>query len=452
MARQDRLRLGALLHGVGGAVAGWRHPDVPADGGVDFDVYRHWLRTAESGRFDLVFITDTLFITADSTPQYLSQFEPVALLGALAAASEHIGLVATISTTYSEPFTIARQLATVDHISRGRAGVNIVTSASTSTALNYNRSEQDHPDHDTRYRIAAEYLEVLRGLWDSWEDGALLRDKESGAFFDRARLHTLDHRGEFFSVRGPLNIERPPQGSPVIFQAGASPAGRDFATREADGIFLGPRPLPDALAFTEDIRRQAAAAGRPDGAPVVFVAVTVFVAPTQEEAENLYREAAGLVSPQEGLGYLSLMFGQHDFGNYDLDAPFPDLGDVGHDGFQVGSRRIKEAARDNGWTLREAAMEAVTPRGEFIGTPEQIADRMQAWFEAGAVDGFMLLEAMPHGLETFVELVVPILAERDLTQREYSDGTFRESLGLPLPPNRFAKRDDDAPGGAGGRD
>ncbi len=201
-------------------------------------------------------------------------------------------------------------------------------------------------------------------------------------------------------MRGPLNIERPPQGYPMIFQA-----------------------------------------GRPAGVPLLFIAVTVFVAPTEAAAERLYQEVAGLVNTDEALRYLSLIFGQHDFGGYDLDAPFPELGEIGNDGFQDSTRRIKQMAREPGLTLRQVALEAVTPRGEFIGTPEQIADRMQEWFTSGATDGFMLLEAMPRGLEAFVELVVPILQERGLTQREYTGGTFRESLGLPIPPNRFTKQD-----------
>jgi len=440
MARHDRIRLGALLHGVGGAVAGWRHPLVPADGAVNFDLYRDWARAAEQGRFDLLFITDTLYITARSTPQYLTQFEPISLISALAAASEHIGLVATVSTTYSEPYTIARQLATIDHISRGRAGINIVTSAPTGTALNYGRSESEHPEHDQRYRIAAEYLEVLRGLWDSWESDALIRDKESGVFLDSAKLHTLNHRGEHFSVQGPLNIERPPQGSPVIFQAGASHAGRDFAASAADGIFLGPKPLADAQAYAADIDRRAAAAGRTGAdAPVLFTAITPFVGSTEQEAERIHREVADLVNIDEALRYLSLNFGGHDFTGYDLDAPFPELGDIGHDAFQANSARVKQVARHSGATLRQIALDSVTPRGEFIGAPEQIADRMQRWFETGATDGFMLLEAMPEGLRTFVDQVVPVLQERGLTQREYTDGTFRESLGLSTPANRFAK-------------
>ncbi|MCK9878035.1 LLM class flavin-dependent oxidoreductase [Frankia sp. Ag45/Mut15] len=304
----------------------------------------------------------------------------------------------------------------VDHISRGRAGVNIVTSAPTGTALNFNRAEAEHPEHDERYRIAAEHLDVLRGLWDSWEQGALVRDRESGVFFDDARLHTLDHHGEH------------------------------FAAREADGVFLGPKSHPAALACAQDIARRAAAFGRTgDAAPVLFTAITPFVGSTEQEARRIHREIADLVNVDEALRYLSLNFGGHDFTGYDLDAPFPELGETGQDAFQATSTRIKGEARRSGATLRQIALDAVTPRGEFLGTPEQIADRLAHWFETGATDGFMLLEAMPQGLRTFVDHVVPILRERGLVQREYPQGTLRASLGLPVPPNRFATIEEAGP-------
>lgn len=437
MAKRKQLKLGAMLHGVGSSTSLWRHPDIPSDASVNFELYKSWVEKAEAGKFDLAFIADGLYINEKSIPHFLNRFEPLTILSALAAVSKRIGLVGTLSTSYSEPFTVARQFGSLDMISGGRAGWNIVTSPLEGSALNY--SKKEHPDHSRRYRIATEYVEVTRGLWDSWEDDAFVRDKEAGVFFDPAKMHTLNHEGEFFSVKGPLNIARSKQGQPVIFQAGASEVGKDYAAKQADAIFTGHETLEEAVAFYEDVKRRAAAFGRNPDNVLVFPGIGPVIGSTEEEAERKYQEVVDLVSPANALLYLGRYFEHHDFSQYDLDAPFPELGELGRNSFQSTTDKIKEIAKERSLTLRQVALSVATPRPVFIGTPEQVADRVQQWFEAGAADGFMVGSSVPHGLEDFIEHVVPILQERGLFRTEYEDDTLRGNLGLPIPANRYTK-------------
>ncbi|MFB5675278.1 LLM class flavin-dependent oxidoreductase [Paenibacillus terreus] len=438
MAKQKQLKLGALLHGVGGGTSMWRHPDARPDASVNFELYKQWIRKAEEGKFDLIFIADGLYITEKSIPHFLNRFEPLTILSALAAVSKNIGLVGTLSTTYSEPFTVARQFASLDMISGGRAGWNIVTSPLEGSALNYGGKE--HPEHDKRYEIATEYLEVTRGLWDSWEDDAFVRDKESGVFFDPEKMHTLNHQGKFFSVKGPLNIARSRQGQPVIFQAGSSEVGKNYASKEADAVFSGHETLEEAAEFYRDVKNRAAAFGRNPEEVLIFPGISPIIGSTPEEAERKYQEIAGLVTIENALNYLGRFFEHHDFSQYPLDEPFPDLGDLGKNSFQSGTDKIKKNAREKGLTLRQVALQAATPRSGFIGTPEQVADQIQAWFEEEAADGFMITSAIPTGLEDFVNQVVPILQERGIYRTGYESDTLRGNLGLPVPENRYARK------------
>lgn len=436
MAKQRQLKLGALLHGVGGGTSMWRHPEALPDASVNIEVYKQWVRKAEEGKLDLIFIADGLYINEKSIPHFLNRFEPITILSALAAVSKNIGLVGTLSTSYSEPFTVARQFASLDMISGGRAGWNVVTSPLEGSALNYSRKE--HPEHDKRYRIAAEYLEVTRGLWDSWEDDAFVRNKETGVFFDSGKMHTLNHEGEFFSVKGPLNIARSKQGQPVIFQAGSSEVGRNFAAKQADAVFTGHETLEEAAAFYRDVKSRAASFGRSPEEVLIFPGIGPIIGSTPEEAERKYQEVASLVTIENALNYLGRFFEHHDFSQYPLDELFPELGDLGKNSFQSGTDKIKQDAREKGLTLRQVALQSATPRGGFIGTPEQIADRIQTWFETEAADGFMISAAVPNGLEDFVDRVVPILQDRGLYRTEYESDTLRGNLGLPVPENRYA--------------
>lgn len=437
MGVQKQLRLGAMLHGVGGSVTGWRHPEAIADASVNFPLYKKWVAQAEAGKFDFIFIADGLYITDKSIPHFLNRFEPIALLSALASVSSRIGLVGTLSTSYSEPFTVARQFGTIDKISGGRAGWNIVTSPLEGSALNF--GGKPHPEHDKRYRIATEYLEVVRGLWDSWEDDAFVRDKESGVFFDPEKMHTLNHQGEFFSVKGPLNISRSPQGHPVIFQAGASEVGKNYAAQVADAIFTGHETLEEAIQFYKDIKRRAASFGRSPEDVLIFPGIGPIVGKTKEEAERKYGEIASLVTVDKALEYLGRFFEHHDFSQYPLDEPFPELGDLGRNSFQGGTDRIKAIAKERGLTLRQVALQVATPRGSFVGTAVQVADQVQLWFESNAADGFIIASSVPSGLEDFTEQVVPILQQRGLFRTEYESDTLRGNLGLPIPQNRYTK-------------
>ncbi|MBW5449270.1 NtaA/DmoA family FMN-dependent monooxygenase [Cohnella sp. CFH 77786] len=437
MAVRKKIKFGALIHGVGGNISAWRHPEIPADASVNFGFYKQQALTAEAGLFDLLFIADGLYITEKSIPHFLNRFEPVTILSALASVTSRIGLVGTLSTSYSEPFTVARQFASLDHISGGRAGWNVVTSPLEGSARNYGKTE--HPSHDERYRIAEEFLEVARGLWDSWEDGAFIRDKESGVFFDPAKMHRLNHKGKYFSVEGPLNIARSKQGHPVIFQAGSSESGKNLAARSADAVFTGHETIEEAREFYRDVKGRAAALGRSPDEIAIFPGIGPIIGRTEEEAERKYEEIASLVSIDKALDFLGRFFDHHDFSQYPLDEPFPDLGDLGSNSFRSGTDKIKRTAKEQGLTLRQVALRSATPRGEFVGTPERIADLIQRWHEEEAADGFIIHSALPSGLSDFVDLVVPILQQRGIYRTEYESDTLRGNLGLPIPENRYAR-------------
>lgn len=437
MADRKQLKLGAIVQGVGGNMSAWRHPDAVADASVNFDYVKRQAQTAEEGKFDLVFIADGLYINEKSIPHFLNRFEPVTILSAVAAVTSRIGLVGTLSTSYSEPFTVARQFASMDHISKGRAGWNVVTSPLEGSAKNFGR--KSHPSHPERYKIAEEYLEVVRGLWDSWEDDAFVRNKETGQFFDPDKLHRLNHEGEYFSVQGPLNIARSKQGHPVVFQAGSSDAGRELAAKSADAVFTGHETLEQAQAFYADVKSRAAAYGRSPEDIVIMPGISFILGETEEEAERKYEEIAQLVTIENALDYLGRFFEHHDFSQYSLDEPFPDLGDFGSNSFRSTTDKIKREAREEGLTLRQVALRSATPRGGFIGTPQQVADKLQQWFEEKGADGFILHSGTPNGLQDFTRLVVPILQERGVYRTEYEQDTLRGNLGVSIPENRYTK-------------
>jgi len=435
MSSPRQLKLGALLLGIGNSTSTWRHPDVKTDASVDFELYKKWAIKSEEGKLDLIFIADGLYINEKTIPHSLNRFEPVTILSALAAVTTNIGFVPTVSTTYSEPFTLARQIGSLDVISGGRAGWNIVTSPLEGTALNFGK---EHPDHSTRYKIATEFLEVTRGLWDSWEDDAFVRNKETGVFFDPAKLHTLNHKGEYFSVQGPLNIARSKQGQPVIFQAGSSETGKNYAAQHADAVFTHHETLEQAVLFYKDVKERLVSFGRNPDEVVILPEIQPIIGSTEEDAERKYQEILSLVTIENGLDYLGRFYEHHDFSQYPLDEPFPDLGDLGSNSYQSTTERIKRNAQEKGLTLRQVAQQVVTPRTSFIGTAEQVADRIQEWFEARGADGFIVGAAFPNGLEDFVDLVVPILQARGLFRTEYESDTLRGNLGLHVPKNRYA--------------
>ncbi|CAN5115942.1 LLM class flavin-dependent oxidoreductase [soil metagenome] len=435
MANARTLKLGFILHGVGRTWNDWRHPEKDVNASTSFAYYKRQAQLAEKGKFDFLFVADSLSITEKSSPHYLNRVEPITILSALAATTSHIGLVGTLTVSYSEPFNVARQFSSLDHISDGRAGWNVVTSWLGDTAANFSKTE--HPAHDVRYKIASEYLDVVQGLWDSWEDDAHVADKESGVFVDPDKLHRLDHKGEYFQVRGPLNIKRGPQGQPVIFQAGASDDGRNFAARRADAIFAAAPTFDDGQSYYQDVKERARGFGRNPEKLLVLPGIAPIIGDTDADAEEKYRALAAFESLETGFGFLSRTFNDHDFRQYDLDAPFPDVAHIGKNSQQSGSNRILNEVRAENLTLRQVVQRLATPRGAFVGSPETVADTLQQWFEGHAADGFVLFEPLPGQLELFIEKVVPILQARGLFRTEYEGETFRENLGLDFPENRY---------------
>ncbi len=431
MSTARQLRLGTILHGASGNMSAWRHPAAVADASINFDFVQETARIAEQGKLDFLFVADGLYINEKSIPHFLNRFEPLTVLSALASVTRHLGLVGTLSTSYSEPFTAARQFASLDHLSHGRAGWNVVTSPLEGSAKNFSREK--HPDHALRYRIADEYLDVVKGLWDSWEEDAFIRDKASGQFFDPAKLHTLNHHGDFFQVAGPLNIGRTPQGRPIIFQAGASEDGKKLAARHADAIFTHHETLAEAQAFYRDVKQQLEGHGRHHDELHIFQGVSVIVGDSEADAEQQYQTTAALVSITDALNYLGRYFEHHDFSQYPLDEPFPEIGDLGQNSFRSTTDEIKRNARERQLTLRQVALESASPRPRFSGTAEQVADGLQQWFESRAADGFIIQGGTPDTFPRFVEKVVPILQARGLFRTDYPGTTLRESLGLALP-------------------
>lgn len=433
-----KVQFGVMLHGPGGHMNAWRSADVAADASVNFEHYKNITLTAENAGFSFVFVADGLFINDKSIPHFLSRFEPLTLLGALAPITSHIGLVATVSTSYSEPFTIARQLASVDMMSGGRAGWNVVTSPLEGSAKNF--SKDKHPEHSLRYDIADEHLAVVQGLWDSWEDDAFIRDKESGQYFDKGKMHELNYEGEFFKIAGPLNIERSPQGQPIIFQAGASPKGSAFAARNADAVFTHAGSLEKAKKTYADLRKQAADNGRNPDEIKVFPTLQPIVGKDREQVKERYEYIKNLVTIEEALAYLGRYFDHHDFSQYDADAPFPELGDIGKNSFQSTTDDIKARAKEHNLTLREVALEETTRESPFMGTYEEVANQIIEWIDNDAADGFVLT---PHILgeffHDFIDKVIPILVEKGYYDTSYESKTLRDELGLPFKKNRYSK-------------
>ncbi|HBV38277.1 MAG TPA: LLM class flavin-dependent oxidoreductase [Erwinia sp.] len=429
------IKFGLMLHGAGGHMNAWRHASAPADASVNFRYFTDLAQQAESAGFDFLFVADGLHINEKSLPHFLNRFEPVALLSALAAVTQRIGLAGTISTSYSDPFTVARQLATLDNISGGRAGWNVVTSPLEGSAKNFGKA---HPAHSLRYEIAEEYINVVQGLWDSWEDDAFVRDRDSGVFFDAAKLHKLNHQGKFFSVAGPLNIQRSPQGQPVIFQAGASDTGIGLAGKSADAVFTNARTLQEAQTYSHKLQASVTANGR---APVaIFPGISPIIGKTPEEAEAKYQHLLSLLSLDDALAYLGRFFEHHDFSQYDPDGPFPNIGELGQNSFRSTTDSIKRRAREESLTLRQIAYETTLPRGEFFGTPQQVASALIEWVEKGGASGFILSgPVLVESLRDMTRDVLPILAARGYWQPS-EEKTLRGRLGLPFKTNRYVEQ------------
>jgi FMN-dependent oxidoreductase (nitrilotriacetate monooxygenase family) len=433
MTRQ--MHLGVFVQAAGHHVSGWRLPDAEA-GGENLDLIQRIARTAERGKFDLFFLADGLTTGADAHPSTVVRIEPLSLLAALAMTTSHIGLAATASTTYGEPFHTARVFASLDHLSQGRAAWNVVTTSYARSAANFTRGT--HPDHDARYEIAEEFVDICKGLWDSWDDGAIVMDKNSGVFADASRMHVLDHQGKHFTVRGPLNASRPPQGHPVIIQAGSSGPGQDLAARTADVVFTAQGDLGEAKAFYRSLKQRLVQQGRSRDAITVMPGVFPVIGRDRAEAEHNYNRLRELTDLNGALALLSDRLG-HDVRGLELDAPLPDL--PISDQLRSRAELLTGLARRENMTVRELALHAGMARGHGIvrGTPAEIADYLQQWFEEEAADGFNIMPPwFPTQFDLFVDLVVPELQRRGLFRLEYQGRTLRENLGLPRPPSRYA--------------
>lgn len=438
------IRLGAFVHETGQHIAGWRHPGAFMGSGVDFAQAVEVARTAERGLFDLLFLSDGAAVSAFGSDEAKGRmakavkFEPMTLLSALAAVTRHLGLVATSTTTYNEPYTLARQFASLDQISGGRAGWNLVTSNNEAEALNYNRDK--HISHADRYDRAVEFAEVVLGLWDSWEDDAFIREPESGVFLDPAKLHALEHRGKHFTVRGPLNVPRSPQGRPVLVQAGASDTGRDLAARTAELVFTAQTTFEQGQEFYRDVRARLAKFGRRQDEVRIMPGFYPVVGRTEAEAREKFDRLQSLIHPSVGIAILEHTIGVPNLDRHPLDGPVPEMADT--NGPLSRQRLLLEAARRENLTLWQLCLLNAGPRGHLmaVGTAAQVADVMEHWFRNEAADGFNVMPAwLPGSLDDFVLMVVPELQRRGLFRTHYEGRTLRENLGLPWPENRWTR-------------
>ncbi|SAL69819.1 monooxygenase [Caballeronia terrestris] len=437
-----QMHLGAFLMETGHHIAAWRHPDAEADGGLNFPHYARLAQIAEQAKFDAIFFADGVSVRDNHLPSLsrtarADHFEPLTLLSALSVVTRNIGLVATVSTTFNEPYNLARKFASLDHLSGGRSGWNLVTSSTESEAQNFNFEQ--HPDHAVRYERAREFYDVVAGLWDSWEDDAFLRDKESGVYFDPAKLHVLNHRGKHFKVRGPLNVARSPQGWPVVVQAGASEAGKELAAQTAEVVFVAHQTLDEAQAFYRDVKGRLARYGRQPDHLKIMPGIFPVIGRTEAEAREKFEALQDLIHPTVGLSLLSNMSGGVDLSQYPVDGPLPDLPET--NGGKSRQRLLFDLAKRENLTIRDLYLRIAGARGhqQVVGTPESIADQLQQWFEEGAADGFNIMSPwLPGGLVEFADLVVPELQRRGLFRTEYEGSTLRANLGLPRPANRYA--------------
>ena len=436
--RDDMMRLGAFLTATGQHPGAWRHPNVAANGGVSLAHYRQAVAIAERGLFDLMFLADNAGlwdrdIGTRGRSARVSYFEPVTLLSALASITERIGLVATMTTTFNEPFNVARKYASLDHLSGGRAGWNLVTSANQAEALNFGYDE--HLLHGERYERAQEFADVVLGLWESWDDDAFVFDKENGLFNRPEGLHFLNHFGKYYKVRGPLNIGRTPQGRPIVVQAGSSEPGIDLAARTAELVFTAQHSKSDAQAFYAKLQAALPRYGRGPANVRIMPGISPVVAETEREAQAKYDALQALIDPSVGLGLLSSMTGGMDLSKFPLDGPLPPLPETTN-AAKGRQALLKGIAEREQLTIRQLYLRIAGARGHHIvvGTPVQIADRLEEWFTEGAADGFNIMpQALPDSLTDFVDLVIPELQRRGLFRRAYEGRTLREHLGLPWP-------------------
>lgn len=436
-----KMHLNLFIQGIGHHEAAWRSPEADPADMLDIGYYQRLSQAAEAAKFDAIFIADGLAIQPNfEFGPFNNFFEPLTLLAAIAAVTEKIGVIGTASTTYGEPYDLARRFASLDRVSRGRAGWNIVTSSNLMAAQNFGRDS--HLEHKLRYDRAIEFLEVAMKLWDSWEDEAFIADRAGGRFVDRGKVHCIDHDGPHFRVRGPLDFPGPPQGFPVLVQAGSSEDGREFAARYAEAIYTAQNDIADAREFYADVKGRMTRYGRTPDQLCILPGFAPIVGRTAEEAQEKQRALNDLVIPDYSLKVLSISLGV-DLFQHDLDGPLPEVASV--ESINGGKSRhqvyLNMARREN-LTIRQLIHRIAHGRGHdtFAGTPVQIVDHMEEWFTSGACDGFNLLPPLlPADFDTFCEQVLPELRRRNLFRTEYSGNTLRDHFGLHYPANRYAE-------------
>jgi N-acetyl-S-(2-succino)cysteine monooxygenase len=437
MSPGRQMHLGVYAVGTGNHVSGWRVPGA-ATSSEEFPIFKTIAQSCERGKLDFLFVGDSLAFIADRHPGQMLRFEPLTLHAALATHTSRVGLVATASTTYSAPFNVARSFASLDKLSGGRAGWNVVTTGTPEAADNYGSAGM--MDHATRYEAATEFVEIVRGLWDSWEEGAIITDVQSGQYFDKTKVHALDHTGKFFSVRGPLNLTRTPQGQPVIVQAGSSEDGQKFAAQFAEMIFAVQLDKEHAKEFYATMKAKVAGNGRNPEHCKILPGLMPIVGRDEADARQKLAELMRVADPAVALKVMSSRFG-HDMSVYDLDGPVPDL--PLSNAIQTYAKVAYVKALKANLTLRDIYNQIAVARGYLVacGDVTTVADVMEEWFTESACDGFVLMPPyFPAAFDEFIDLVVPELQRRGLFRREYAGFTLREHLGLPVPPNRYSKR------------
>ena len=431
---QRQMHLGVFVLGTGNHSAGWRIDGAFASS-CSVPVMQSIASIAERGKFDLFFISDSAVMDPGDHPSFLNRFEPMTLLAALGMVTRHIGLGATVSTSFNEPFNVARSFASLDHLSGGRAAWNVVTSSNKAAALNFSKELYEH---DLRYEIATEFVDVVRGLWDCWDDGAIVPDRATGTFIEKSKVRPLDHKGRFFNVKGPLNMERCPQGQPVIIQAGGSPPGQELSARSADLVFSVVNGDPtSAKAAYDSLKARVIKHGRrPEHVPIL-PGVMPIIGETDAQAKEQLDRLQSWLTPTNALTLVSQRLG-YDIAGYPLDGPIPDFAQKTDRG-QAFSNTLLEMARREKMTLRDLYNITAAARGHWViyGTPKRVADIFEEWFAAERADGFVVMPAyFPGAFDDFVNLVVPELQRRGLCRKEYSGPTLRDHLGLTRPPAR----------------
>jgi FMN-dependent oxidoreductase (nitrilotriacetate monooxygenase family) len=434
-----QMNLNVFLMNAGHHEAAWRHPETEPHHITDIRYFQRLAQIAEEAKFDSLFLADGLAISQNIKHGAFVGLEPFTLLSALAAVTDHIGLIGTVSTTYNEPFHVARKFASLDHISKGRAGWNIVTSGSEFEAMNFSRDS--HLEHSKRYERAKEFLQVTTSLWDSWEDEAIVIDRSSGAFADNDKVREINHVGEAFKVRGPLNIPRSPQGYPVLVQAGSSEDGKEFAAEYAEAIFTAQQTLAEAQQFYSDVKGRLAKYGRRPEQLKILPGICAVIGHTESEAKEKELELNELTVPEYGLNQLSNML-KVDLFSYPLDGPLPELPSLEDiNGNKSRFQLVADLAKRDKLTIRQLIHRLAGGRGHrtFAGTAIQVADQLEEWFTNGASDGFNVMPPyLPGGLEEFAQQVIPELQRRGLFRTEYSGRTLRGHFGLSRPVNQYA--------------